>query len=217
VSTATVGDIQTAGNYTVLAGTGITTVPTSVITGNIAVWDANLADMTGFSFTDDVFSTQIIGTNQAYAKDADPEEDLEAAALDMIAVYDDAAGKAGENSDHLLSGGLNAVTLAPRIYTFTTDVSLTGDITFAGNGQYIIQITGNLVQYPNKSVILSGGALAENIYWQVTGTIAVGAGAHMKGILLGNTSVTLITGSSFEGRVFAQTLCALQSATITPE
>jgi hypothetical protein len=43
----------------------------------------------------------------------------------------------------------------------------------------------------------------------------VGAGAHLEGILLVKTAVTFITGSTLNGRILAQTLVALQMATIT--
>jgi hypothetical protein len=60
-----------------------------------------------------------------------------------------------------------------------------------------------------------GKPLAKNIFWQVAGAIMVKAGAHMEGILLGQTTVTFITGSSLNGRILAQTACVLQMATIT--
>jgi hypothetical protein len=65
------------------------------------------------------------------------------------------------------------------------------------------------------NVILSGGALAENIFWQIAGHVSVGAGAHVEGILLVKTAVTFVTESSLNGRVLTQTACILQSATIT--
>jgi hypothetical protein len=76
-------------------------------------------------------------------------------------------------------------------------------------------MTGNLKQVANTKVILQNGALAKNIFWQVAGFVEVGAGAHMEGILLVQTAVTFVAGSSLKGRVLAQTACALDQATIT--
>jgi hypothetical protein len=100
---------------------------------------------------------------------------------------------------------------------WTKYVNIKNDITFAGTSAdvFIIQMTGNLIMAANKNVILSGGALAKNIYWQVAGSVSIGAGAHMEGIFLAKAAVTFITGSSLNGRIFSQTLVALQSATIT--
>ena len=63
-------------------------------------------------------------------------------------------------------------------------------------------------------VVLTGGALAKNIFWEVAGKVAIGAGAHFEGILLCKTDVTLVTGSSMNGRILAQTQVALQKATV---
>jgi hypothetical protein len=76
-------------------------------------------------------------------------------------------------------------------------------------------MTGSLLQAANVEVILTNGALAKNIFWQVAGTVYVGAGAHMQGIILAKTAITFITGSKLNGCVLTQTFCALQMATIT--
>jgi hypothetical protein len=54
-------------------------------------------------------------------------------------------------------------------------------------------------------VLLSGGAKAENTYWQVAGAVSVGAGAHFEGIILGKTSAAFGDGSSINGRILTQT------------
>ena len=59
------------------------------------------------------------------------------------------------------------------------------------------------------------GAKAENIIWAVAGEVTVGAGAHMEGILLAKTAIKFMTGSSLNGRIFAQTAATLQKAVIT--
>ena len=66
-----------------------------------------------------------------------------------------------------------------------------------------------------KRITLSGGAQAKNVFWQVAGQTALGAGAHFEGILLCMTDVTLETGATMNGRVLAQTQVALQQATVT--
>jgi hypothetical protein len=118
---------------------------------------------------------------------------------------------------NLGAGNLADATLTSGVCTFDTDVNLNGDITFSGsaNDIIVIQTMGNLLQAASYSVILSGGALPENIFWQVAGQVTMGAGAHMEGVLLVKTDVTFVTGSSLNGRVLAQTACNLQSTTIT--
>jgi hypothetical protein len=67
----------------------------------------------------------------------------------------------------------------------------------------------------NYKVILEGGAKAENIFWQVSGLVNIGAKAHMEGTILTATGATFITGSTLNGRIYAQTAVALQMAIIT--
>jgi len=226
-----------AEEYVILANTGISTVPDSVITGNIAVSPITSAAMTGFSLSMDLSgrfstSTQLIG--KAYAANYSPTilTRLNTAANNMGTAYTDAAGRSNSDAARInLGGGIlggafgGATTkLTPGVYTFGSSVVLTSDIYFEGSGidagqgdtdVFIIQISGVLTQAANYNVFLSNGALAKNIFWQVAGNVALGAGAHMEGILLVKTDVLFVTGSSLNGRVFAQTACNLQSATIT--
>lgn len=58
--------------------------------------------------------------------------------------------------------------------------------------------------------MLVGGAVAKNIVWVTSGAVTVGAGAHIEGVILGKTSITMVTGSSINGRLLAQTGVALQ-------
>ena len=58
-------------------------------------------------------------------------------------------------------------------------------------------------------VILAGGAQAKNIVWQVFGVVDVGTTGHMEGEVLSQTSITLRTGASANGRLLAQTAVTL--------
>jgi hypothetical protein len=224
VDTVDLGIAGTAtDNYVILAKTGISSVPNSAITGNIAVSPIAATAITGFSLTMDLggqFSTSsqiAAGANsgQAYAASygGDIETRLTTAVSDMELAYIDAASR--DNTATNPMDGLNAFTTG--VYTFAENVLIGSDITFDGdaNHVFIIQISGNLEQAGGKEVILSGGALAENIFWQVAGTVAVGATAKMKGILLAGTAVTFGAQSSLNGRVLTQTSCALDQVTIT--
>jgi hypothetical protein len=226
--------LGTAGDYTILTKTGISTVPDSVIIGDIAVSPIAGTAMTGFSMTLDstgTFSTSPQVTGQAFAANyAVPiPSDLTTAIGDMEIAYTDAAGRTNADAARinlgagLLGGVFGGATdpLTAGVYTFGSDVTIDSTaIHFDGEGDddavFIIQMTGSLLQAANTEVILSDGAQAENIFWQVAGEVVVGAGAHLEGILLVKTAVTFQTGSSLNGRVLAQTACNLQKATIQP-
>jgi hypothetical protein len=137
---------------------------------------------------------------------------------DMQTAYTDAAGRAagiGPNLN-LGAGTLNGVTLAPGTYTWGTGVSITGNITVAGAASdvWIFQVAGTLNESSGKSVILAGGVQAKNIFWQVSGAVTLGTNSHFNGILLGKTGITLQTGATMTGRALAQSLVALQQATV---
>jgi hypothetical protein len=85
----------------------------------------------------------------------------------------------------------------------------------SGAGVYIIQVKGYLAMTGGYRVILEGGAKANDIFWQVSGYVSVGAKAHMEGTILTATAATFVTGSTLNGRIYAQTAVALQMATIT--
>jgi hypothetical protein len=217
-----------AGDYTILAKTGISTVPQSSITGNIAVSPIDSTAITGFSLALDIdtgtFSSdstsQVIGSVYAADYSSPTPATLTTAVSDMEAAYTDAAGRTNFDGEriNLKGGSIGGETLTPGMYTFQSDILIDTDLTFTGSATdvFIIQVTGNVVQAANKKVTLLGGVLPANIFWQVAGQVNLGAGAHMEGILLVKTSVMLKTGSTLNGRVFTQTACDLQMATIAP-
>jgi hypothetical protein len=231
-------ELGAAGDYVILAKTGISTVPASAIIGDIAVSPIDGTAMTGFSFTDGKDETHKVSsqvTGKAFAANyASPTPSLLTTAVnDMETAYTDAAGRANPDGARInigagTLGGVNpggpTTPLTAGVYTFGSDVGITANLHFTGNQHsiFIIQVTGNVVQAANYQVTLEsdgtdGGSKVkpENIFWQIAGYVSIGAGAHMEGTLLVKTHVAFTTGSSLLGRVFTQTACTVQKATIT--
>jgi hypothetical protein len=217
-------ELGTAGNYAILTKAGISTVPDSVITGNIAVSPIAATAMTGFALTSAndgkaSKSTQVTGSAYAANYIAPTPAHLTTAVGNMETAYTDAAGRVNSNATriNLKSGKIGGETLTPGIYTFGSDVTINSDVTIKGGSDdiFIIQMTGNLMLAAATSVILDGGAQAKNVFWQIAGNVKVKDNAYMKGILLVKTDVLFMTGSTLNGRVLAQTACVLQMATIT--
>jgi hypothetical protein len=154
---------------------------------------------------------------KAYAADysGSTPADMTAAVLAMETAYNDAAAR--PTTDSSMNSNIGGKTLTPGVYTFTVDVSIASDLTFEGGPDdvFVIQTTGDVTQAANTQVILTGGAQAKNIFWQVAGIVVIDAGASMQGILLVKTKVDFITGSSLVGSALAQTAVNLQMATIT--
>ncbi|KAJ7445187.1 antifreeze protein [Mycena galericulata] len=216
-------NLGTAANYAILAGTGVSTVPPSVITGNVAVSPINSGGLTGFSLTVDPsgeFSTssQVTGALFAASYTAPTPSNLTTAIGDMLTAFNDANNRTDPDFTNLGAGAIGGLTLAPGLYTWTTGVGLSGsDVTISGgaNDTWIFQVGGTFTIAAGINMVLSGGALASNIVWVTTGAVSAGAGAHLEGIILGQTSIALITETTANSRLLAQTAVTLQMATVT--
>ncbi|MFA6314347.1 MAG: ice-binding family protein [Sterolibacterium sp.] len=225
-ATATLAPVLlgTSGNFAILAKTGISTVPTSAVTGSIGLSPAAASYITGFTLTADstnVFSTstQVLGGGKVYAANfaVPTPANLTAAVLDMQAAYTDAAGRPTPDHLDLGSGNIGGLTLAPGLYKWGSSVTIPSDVTISGGGNdvWIFQMSGDLVMSSARRINLSGGAQAKNVFWQVAGQAIIGTTAHFEGIILSQTAITLQTGATMNGRVLAQSMVALDSATVT--
>ena len=220
-----------AGNCAILAKSGISALPSSHITGDVAVSPIAATAIAGFSLIADstsAFSTtaQVTGQVKGASHAVPTPSDLTTVASDVETACADAASRLIADGAKLnLGSGLLGSTpfgdldnpLTAGVYTFNTGVTIGADLYFDGTDTdvFIIQMTGNLVQVKNTQVIFLNGVLAKNIFWQISGHVVVHADAHLQGILLVKTDVTFKTSSSLYGRVLAQTACNLQKATIT--
>lgn len=214
-------NLGTANDFVILAETGISTETSSVITGNIGVSPAAQTYITGFSLILDgtgTFSTssQIIGN--AYASDdtSPTPSYLTTAVADMHTAYTEAAGRTA-NYTNLYSGDLSGQTLTTGVYKFGSGVLINTDLTLNGSETdvWIFQIDGALTQAAGVNIILAGGAIAENIIWQVADTVSIGTGAHFEGTILAKTNISLGTNASINGSLYAQTAVTLDAATVT--
>jgi hypothetical protein len=218
-------DVGSAGSYVILAKTGITNVTGSLITGgNLGLSPVAATALTGFSETADssnVFSTSasVVTPAKIYAANYMPPTPtkLTTAVLAMQAAYTDAAGRNPPDHLNLSSGNLGGLTLAPGLYTWGNTVTIPTDVTLSGgvNDVWIFQISNDLDITAAKSVVLSGGAQAKNVFWQVAGQVTIHANAHFEGVILSKTAITLQTNATLHGRALAQSLVAIDNNAIT--
>lgn len=218
-------DLTAAGSYVILAKTGITNVTGSAITGgHLGLSPAAASFITGFSLIADstnMFSTSgsVVSPGKIYASNyaAPSPSNLTTAVLGMQAAYTDAAGRTNPDFKNLASGNLGGLTLVPGLYTWGSTVTIPSDVTIAGAATdvWIFQISNDLDLSAAKTVILSGGAQARNIYWQVAGKVTLHATSHFEGVVLSKTGITLQTTASLHGRALAQSLVALDNNAIT--
>jgi hypothetical protein len=195
-------------------------VPPTEIEGDIGVSPAAATYITGFSLIADatnVFSTSTQVTGRVYASDYDPPTpaNMTTAVLDMELAFTEAAGLAPDVTE-LGAGDIGGMVLDPGVYAWGTGLLIPTDVTLDGSATdfWVFQIGGDLTVANGQSVLLTGGALPENVFWQVSGLVDLGTTAHCEGTVLTMTSATLGTGASIDGRLLAQTAVTLDGNTV---
>jgi hypothetical protein len=213
-------DLGTAGNFVVLAKSGISSVPTSAITGDIGVSPIDATAITGFSMTADatnVFATSAQVTGKIYASNyATPTPaNLTTAVDDMQTAFVDAAGRAPDVTE-LGAGQIGGKTIAAGVYEWSSGLLIPTDVTLSGSATdvWIFQVAQNLSVSSGTHVTLAGGALAKNIFWQVSGSVDLGTTSHFEGVILTQTAIALHTGASVNGRLMAQTAVSIDNGTV---
>ncbi|MCF7676030.1 MAG: DUF3494 domain-containing protein [Akkermansiaceae bacterium] len=215
-------NLGTAANFVILAKSGISTVPPSAITGDIGVSPIDSTAITGFSLildSSNQLSTSTQVTGKVYAPDyaVPTPANLTTAIGDMQTAYTDASGRTLPDFTELGAGEIGGRTLVPGLYKWSSDVLISSDVTLNGGPDdvWIFQISGKITQASSTKVFLSGGARANNIYWQAFGDVILGTAAHFEGIILTQTSISLTTGASINGRLLAQTAVTLDANVVT--
>jgi len=214
-------DLGTAGDYVILAKSASSSVPTSVVTGNIGLSPSAASFITGYSLVIDgsgTFATSAQVTGQVFAADytVPTPSNLTTAVLNMESAYTDAAGRAPDHIE-LGAGNIGGLNLPPAVYKWGTGVLVPTDVTLTGgpNDVWIFQIAQNLTLSSGARIILAGGAKPENIYWQVFGAVELGTTSHFEGVILSQTSIVVNTGASANGRFLAQTAVTLDANIVT--
>ena len=223
-------NLGTAEDFAILTKTGVTTTGVTFITGDIGTSPIDAGAITGFGLILDSsttsFSTSSLVEGKVYASDytIPTPAKLTTAIGDLGTAIVNAAGRTNPDFTELYSGDLtgagvttNKPALVPGLYKWGTSVQFTGMVTFKGSSTdiWILQIAIDLIVGAGANIILEGGALPENIFWQVSGKTTIGTTAHVEGILLCKTKIVFNSGSSLTGRALSQTAVTMVATTIT--
>ena len=208
-------ELGLAGDYVILAKSGISTVPPSAVGGDVGVSPAAASYITGFSLIADATSTfwtstQVTGRVYA-ADDASPTpSNMTRAVSDMELAFADAAGRAPDVTE-LGAGDIGGMTLAPGVYKWSSGLLIPSDLTLTGGAAavWIFQVAQDLTLSSATSIHLTGGARSKNVFWQVSGLVDLETTANFVGVVLTQTAATLKTGASLDGRLLAQTAVTL--------
>jgi hypothetical protein len=182
---------NTAGNFAVLSGAGMTNTGPSWVTGAIG---ASGAGITGFPpgtsgpkhIGDSVFTT---------------------AETDLTAAYGAAVQPCTKDYTGINLGGL---TLGPGVYCQTTAPTLKGTLTLSGSGVYIFLIgttasPTTLITFSGARVRLIGGAQPCDVFWRVTSSATLATSTTFVGTIMANISIQMQTGATLNGRALART------------
>jgi hypothetical protein len=179
------------GNFSVLAGSTVTNTGSTVVSGDVGVSPGTA--VTGFP----------PGLADGTIHSADGAAARAEAAL--TAGYVDAAARTGGTP---VAGDLVGQTLTTGIYTSTSSLANSGDLTLDAQGNpdavFIFQISSTLTTGSGSHIVLANGAKACNVFWQVGSSATLGTNSVFKGNILALTSITITTGVNLEGRALAR-------------
>jgi predicted small lipoprotein YifL len=185
--------LGTAGNFAVLAGSGVTNTGATAVTGDLGVSPGT--SVTGFPPGTISGATHAGDATAAQAK------------VDLTTAYNDAAGRT--LGPVTVAGNLGGQTLAPGLYKSTSSLAISsGDLTLDAGGDvnavFIFQMASTLTTTSGRQVILSGGADPANIFWQVGTSATLGTNSVFQGTIMADQSITLTTGATLNGRALAR-------------
>ncbi len=135
---------------------------------------------------------------------------------DRQTAYDSVVAQTGGTA---FGGDLAGKTFTPGLYSTAAAITNTGVIKLDAGGdpsaRFVFQIGAALSSAASTSVVLTNGALANNVYWQVVGAVALGANAKWVGTILGAGAVSFGDGASLKGRALTPGAVALANSPIT--
>jgi len=120
----------------------------------------------------------------------------------------------------IIAGDQGGRILTPGIYKSTSTVLIeSGNLTLDAQGDstavWIFQVGSALTTVGGSggNVVLTGGAQAKNVFWQITSSATLGANTEFNGNLLALTSITLDSGARITGRVLARNAAVTLTST----
>ena len=184
--------LGTATSYAVLAGTTITNTGPTKITGDIGLHPGSA--VTGFSSVTYVGAIHLASGAALQAKNA------------LVTAYNDAAGRTPATT---IATELGGQVLKAGVYNSTAGTfGVTGTLTLDAEGDagavFIFQAASTLITAPGSSIVLTNGATACNVFWQVGSSATLETTTSFKGTIMALTSIALKTGATLQGRALAR-------------
>jgi hypothetical protein len=200
---ATAVPLGTARGFVVLAGAGVTNTGPTTLNGDIGTFPTTTITGAG--------SMTINGVNRAGGGVT------QNAKADLLTAYNIAAA---EGPTSPITSDLGGQSLTSGVYNSASSIGLTGALTLdaAGNpnATFVFQAGSTLTTATASSVVLTNGAQACNVFWQIGSSATLGTGSRFRGTILASASITATTGVTIQGRLLAYTgAVTLDTNTIT--
>ena len=236
-SAATPVQLGTAAPFAVLAGTKVTDVPTSAITGDVGLSPAaggNYAALTQAEVTGTIYAVDAAGPGGSVNNPGL----LTQAKNDLTTAFVSASGDLPTTTYAAGDNQLGGKTLTTGVYAFghaaTANLTAASPLVLNGNGDpgsvFVFQASSDLVTASNSVVQLENGAQACNVFWVVGSSATLSTDSTMVGTVMALTSATLDTRATVQGRILARngavtldnntitipSTCAASSTTPTP-
>jgi hypothetical protein len=220
---ATSPGLGNAASFAVLAGTAITNVPTSVITGDVGLSPAagsNIAGLTKAEVSGTIFAPDATGPAGTSGDDAGL---MTSAKNDLVTAYDglSAAPNVACTVTYAGNKDLHNITLTPGVYcagtfSLSADFPLTLDDTGAADGVWIFRSADTVITSPGSSVVFKTNVASPcNVWWKVPSSATLDTTTAFIGNILALTSISMNTGATLDGRALARNgAVTLQSNTI---
>jgi hypothetical protein len=195
--------------FSVLGGSTVTNTGPSIVNGNLGLSPGT--SVTGFP-PGSVSLPYAIHINDGAANTAQ---------IDLTTAYNDAATSNRDSGPIVtVSGDLAGQTLTPGLYNSmsTLGIGVGGVLTLNGQGNansvFVFQIGSALTTGVGSSIVLTNGASAANIFWQVTSSATLGTNSIFYGTILAGASITLNSGAALNGRALAKAAVNLASNSV---
>ena len=213
-------NLGSADQFGILAGVGVSNAAglSQIINLNVGIYPGLRSSITGFP------PAVVVGGVIYAADDIAPPGVaalLNQAKLDLVAAYL-AAESAVSPAPATVSGDQGGKTLAPGIYKSTSTLLIqNGDLTLDAQGNanavWIFQVASafTTVGGAGGNIILTGGAQANNVYWQTGSSATIGDYTSFKGNILALQSITMGAYSTAVGRMLARNGAVVMTSTNT--
>jgi hypothetical protein len=183
--------LGTSAQFSVLAGDGVTNTGTTNVQGDVGS-----------------FATTTVTDNGAILPPGNvrrgPDTVVSLAKGDLQTAYNQAAASP---TSATLSGQIGNQTLTGGTYFQAGDLDFTGVLTLDGendpNSVFVIKVGNSLTTGTGSSVVLTRGAQACHVYWQIGADTVVEVGNRFIGNILGENDISAKTGATFDGRLLS--------------